>query len=349
MEKYRQFGDGGTGVHPFTPAWSSRRTPLLLRLLKVFFVPIALLRLLLFALAMLWLGITEMICTVIPIGFIRYPIYRALTYIGCFVALLALGIFSFSDEIADHRRLKIAPPKGTASKVFDASRGALVFVNHQGLTDVLLLGLKMSPVFVIPASDGTPVKFTLLGALCRATSIKKELAPKHSSGSLNEIAAKAKASWQQVAVFPEGSRTIGNSVLAWKEQTFKGVESFSAGAAVLSIQYSKTGAYTPHHTVGTGLMHLFWLCMSMPHTVSTVWLPSRDVAAALKDKTIAEQVAFLRTLLVRMIKDAVEVAVGADTHLEFMAFYRDAQSKGYTAKKTGMSQEEMKRLGKRCD
>lgn len=333
MEKYRQFGDGGTGVHPFTPAWSSHRTPLVLRLVKVLFVPVALLRLLLFTVAVLWLCIAEVVGMLIPLGILRYPIYRVLSKVGCTVALLALGVFSFSDELADHRRLKLAPPKGPESKVFDARSGALVFVNHQGLTDVLLLGLKMSPVFVFPASDGTPVKFNLVGALVRAMSCKKEVAPAQSASSLSEIAAKAKAAWQQVAVFPEGSRTIGNCVLACKAKTFADVKDFSADTALLSIQYTKTGAYTPHHTVGSGLWHLFWLCMSLPHTAKTVWLPSRDVTSALKGKPVEEQTALLRTILVRMIKDAVEVAVTADTHLEFMAFWNDAQSKGYTQKK----------------
>lgn len=300
--------------------------------MKVLLIPVALFRLLLFAVAVLWLGIAEVIGMLIPIGVLRYPIYRALTYVGCFFGLLALGIVSFSDEVADHRRLKIAPPKGATAKVFNASRGAMIFANHQGLTDVLLLGLKMSPIFVFPASDGTPVSFNLIGALRRSTSCKKEVAPAQSA-SLSEIAAKAKSSWQQVVVFAEGSRTIGNAVLAWKERTFKGVESLSANTAVLSIQYSKTGAYTPHHTVGTGPWHLFWLSMSMPHTVDTVWLPSNDVAVALKGKTMIEQTALLRTLLVRMTKDAVEVAVSADTHLEFLAFWNETRSKGYTQKK----------------
>lgn len=335
MEKYRQFGDGGTGVHPFTPNWSSHRTPLVLRLLKVLFVPVALLRMLLFAVAVLWLALAELIGMLIPIGFIRYPIYRALTWVGCLVALLALGIISFNDEIADHRRLKLAPPK-VSSKLFDARAGALIFVNHQGLTDVLLLGLKMSPIFVFPASDGTVVKFTLLGALRRAASCEKETPPAPAA-TLEEISTKAKSAWQAVAVFPEGSRTIGNAVLAWKAKTFEGVQLGSkVDTALLSIQYTKTGAYTPHHTVGTGLRHIFWLCMSMPHTAKTVWLSSSDVAAALKGKPGETEQAVprdvLRTLLVRMIKDAVEVQVGADTHLEFMAFWNDTSRKGYTQK-----------------
>jgi len=337
MEKYRQFGDGGTGVHPFVPVWSSYRSSLVLRLVKVLFLPIALARLLLFAVAVLWLLIAEVLCMLIPVGFVRRPIYRILTYVGCFFALLSLGIVSSSDELADYRRLKIAQPKTSGAKVFDARRGALVFVNHQSLIDVLLLGLKVSPIFVFAASDGTPVEYSLVGALRRAVSCQKEIAPAKSSGSLRDIHERAKSAWQQVVVFPEGGRTTGNFVLPWKARTFDGLapagkESFGVDIALLSIQYSKTGAYTPHHTVGTGLQHLFWLCLQLPHTAKTVWLPTTDVAGALKGKPIADQATFLRTILVRMIKDAVEVEVGYDTFLEFIPFYRDAQKKGYTAK-----------------
>lgn len=332
MEKYRQFGDGGTGVHPFTPNWSSHVTPFPLRLLKVILVPVVLVRLLVFAVAVLWLAIAELIGMIIPIGALRYPIYRMLNKIGCTFALLALGVFSFNDELADHRRLKLAPPKGSSSSPFDAKSGAVIIANHQGLTDVLILGLKMSPVFVFAASDGSPVKFNIVGALIRSASCKKEPAL-GKMASLQEIAAQAKSCWQQVVVFPEGSRTTGNAVLAWKSKTFDGQDSFSADTCIVSIQYSKTGAYTPHHTVGSMLQHLFWLCMSSHHTAKTVWLPARDVAPALKGKPMAEQVALLRTLLVRMIKDAVEVSVGAERHLEFMEFWDDAQKKGYQKKK----------------
>lgn len=331
MEKYRQFGDGGTGVHPFVPLWSHHRSPLLLRLVKVLVVPIALVRLLWFAVAVLWLALTEALCMLIPIGALRYPIYRVLTYLGCFNALLALGIVSSSDELADYRRLKLVPPKTSGAKVFDAKRGALIFVNHQGLTDVLLVALKVCPVFVFAANDGTPVQFSLLGALRRATSSKKEVAPPNAP-TLEEIAAKAKAAWQPVAVFPEGTRTVGNAVLPWKENTFAGSKAVAADTAIMSIQYSKTGAYTPHQTVGTGPSHLFWLCMSLPHTAATIWLPASDVSIALKGKPIAEQVAQLRTLLCRMIKEAVLVDVGVDTHLEFMAYWNDSHKKGYTQK-----------------
>jgi hypothetical protein len=253
-----------------------------------------------------------------------------LTYIACTLGLLALGIISSSDELADHRRLKLPPPKAD-SAIFDTRRGALIIVNHVGLTDVLLLGLKVSPVFVFPAADGTPVSYSLLGALRRAGTCRKEEAP--SPATLSDIASKAKSSWQPVAVFPEGMRTVGNSVLAWKDKTFSGMTSINADTAVMSIQYNKSGSpYTPHHTVGTAFRHVFWLCCQLPHFVSIVWLPSSDVSVALKGKTLAEQVARLRTLLSMMIQGAVEVSIGADMHHDFMAFWDDAQKKGYTAK-----------------
>jgi len=332
MEKYRQFGDAGTGVHPFTPAWSHHKTPLALRLLKALVLPIALLRMLFLGVALLWLALSEAVCMLIPIGALKRPVHRLLTYVGCTFACIALGIASTQDELADHRRLKLLPPK-TSSKVFNAKRGTLIFVNHSGLCDVLVCGLKLSPVFVFPASDGTPVQYSLLGALRRAASCKKEVAS--SKESLKTIAAAAKSSWQPVVVFAEGMRTVGNCVLAWKDETFEGLESLSADSAIMSFQYSNTGAYTPHHTVGTGLAHIFWLTMQLQlHTVKSVWLPASDLSIALKGKPMDEQTGLLRTILVRMIKDAKEVSVGADRHHDFMEFWNDAQKKGYTKKRS---------------
>lgn len=340
MEKYRQFGDAGTGVHPFTPIWSSYTTPLVLRLLKVLIVPIALLRLLLFGVALLWLGLTEVLCMLIPVAALKFPVYRVLTYVGCFLALLALGIASTSDELADYRRLKLAPSKTSGATVFNGKRGTLIFANHQGLTDVLLLGLKVSPIFVIPASDGTPVQFSLLAALKRSVSCQQEVAPPNQTANLKEISAMAKSAWQQVVVFPEGSRTIGNAVLNWKPKTCEGMEPEKADAALLSIVYSKTGSYSPNHTVGTGMKHLFWLCMEVkPQTVKTVWLPKSELTAALKGKSNEEQTGLLRTLLVRMIPNCAEVAITADNHLDFMAFWDGAQKKGYTKQKFAGTQK----------
>merc|ERR1711865_587391 len=149
----------------------------------------------------------------------------------------------------------------------------------------------------------------------RSVSVKKEVAS--SKISLEDIAAKAKSSFQSVVVFPEGTRTIGNCVLAWKPRTFEPSQNIR-DSAIMSIQYSKKGAYTPHHTVNTGIWHLFWLSMQLQaHTVQTTWLPSSEVTAAMKDKTMEEQTAYVRTLMVRMITGAVEVAVDIDTHMNF--------------------------------
>lgn len=337
MEKYRPFADPGTGVNPFVPPWSHYKAPLIAKAVKgLVMLPVALLRLTLFSVAMVWLLLAEFICMLIPLGFLRYPVYRIFSYIGCGIALLALGVFPTGDEIADYRRLKIPPPKTGGAQVFNASRGCLILVNQQGLTDVLLLGMKVCPTFVFPASDGSPVRYSLLGALRRAGA-RRQAAPPKQPTKLSDIADAAKSGWcGPVAVFPEGARTNGSCVLSWKPRTFQGMESFEkpVGAAIMSVTYSKTGAYTAHHTVGTTFKHILWLCCQPWQTVTTVWLPPSDVSASVKTlaagKPLPEVTALLRTLMVRMIKDSVEVEVGADKHMDFMAFWDASQKKGYT-------------------
>lgn len=303
------------------------------------FLPVALLRLSLFMAAVLWLALTQLLCMLIPIGIVRRPFQRFFTFVGCSIALFALGVLTTSESLADHRRLKLPASKTGGGKVFDAKHGALVFVNQQGLTDVLYLGMRLCPVFVFTASDGTPVQLSLLGALMRAGA-RRPAAPADKQESLKDMATRASSGWHgPVVVFAEGARTTGLCVLAWRASTFTGMTSFEKpfGPAVLSIEYSKTGAYTPHHTVGTSFRHVFWLCLQPYHTLKSVWLPETEVAAAIRGKTLQEQTSLLRTLLVRMIPGACEVDVAAPRHVDFMAFWDASQRRGYTQQRNKRS------------
>ncbi|CAE8644143.1 unnamed protein product [Polarella glacialis] len=261
MEKFRQFGDGGTGVNPFTPLWCHHKASSLpMRLLKaVVLVPLGLLKFCVFATAIIWLILTELLCKLLsPIPLLRRPIHWFLNYAGCSMALLGLGFWftAGSNEVADHRRLKILPPKAGRQYALDAKRGTIVLANLQGLTDVLYLGMKLCPTFVFPAADGSPVAFSILGALRRAGARRATLPPGKPQ-TLAEIAETARSGWCPVVVFAEGARTNGSCVLAWKPKTFEGLESFEkpCGTALVALEYNKFGAYTPHHTVGTAFRH----------------------------------------------------------------------------------------------
>jgi hypothetical protein len=341
MEKYRQFADARTGVNPFVPVWSINYKPsLLMKAAKVLiFFPLSLIRLGVFMVAMIWLVLSSCSVGLIPLGFIRRPIERILLYIGCKVALTALGVLPLSDSLADNRRLKLAAFKSPASSSFsDASYGTLIIVNQQGITDVLYLCMKLCPTFVFVAADGAPVELSLIAALMRA-SARRPATPPVPKESLETITKRARSRWGgPVVIFPEGARTNGAAILKWSSSTFAGWESLGSldkpiGTALLTIEYSKGGAYTPHHTVGTTFRHIFWLCMQPFHTLRTVWLPAAEVAAAVKSKACNEQIAMLRTLLARMLPEAVETEVDAKTHLQFMGFWDASRKKGYTKPK----------------
>jgi len=320
-------------VNPFVPVWSHHKSSLAVKALKVLvLLPIAVLRLAVFAAALTWLGALELVCAAIPLGVLRYPLYRLLSYPGCALALLALGVMPIGDSLADHRRLKLAPSKAGGGCAFDAGQGTLVLVNQQGLTDVLYLGMRLCPTFVFPAGDGAPVRCSLLGALRRASG-RRPAPPARGATSLAEISDWARAGWHgPVVVFPEGARTNGSAVLAWRAETFAGPAPFErpAGTALASLEYSKSGAYTPHHTVGTAFRHLFWLCLQPWHTVRAQWLPAPSVSLAVKGKSPVEQSALLRTVLTRMIPGAVEADVSFAKHTEFMAYWDASQRKRYT-------------------
>lgn len=335
MEKYRQFGDGGTGANPFVPVWSNYKLWLPLRLLKVLMMsPVVIVRLAIFLIAMIWLGLAQLLCGLIPLGFLRYPLYRVLSWLGCHMALFALGVFAAGDEMADYRRLKLAPPKAGGAKIFDAQMGTLVIANHQSLVDVLYLGLKLCPTFVFLAVDGTPAELTLFSAIRRACA-RRPVAPAGTGApSLQDIVTASSKSWNgPVVLFPEGARTNGSCVLTWKtaRTCWKDFETLEKpkGVAVVSLVYSKSGAYTAHHTVGTAFKHILFLTMQPYQTVKTTWLSAKDSAGNISGKPLAEQLKLLRAVLARMIPGAVEVDVGGERHADFMAFWEASQKKGY--------------------
>eukprot|EP00811_Abedinium_folium_P000499 NODE_10457_length_1350_cov_8.106296.p1 GENE.NODE_10457_length_1350_cov_8.106296~~NODE_10457_length_1350_cov_8.106296.p1 ORF type:complete len:352 (-),score=99.23 NODE_10457_length_1350_cov_8.106296:293-1312(-) len=333
MEKYRAFADASTGVNPFVPLWSHHKRPLLLRFAKFcLFLPIATVRLLLLLVAIVWLTLAAVLATLVPLALLRRPIYRLLTFVGCKVALFAFGIVATGDTAVEHRRLKLNPPKTNAVRSFGAHHGTLVFANHQSFIDILLLGARICPTFVIPAADGTPVAYGLLGAFWRAGARELPGPPAKPEG-LGDIVRRAqKRRAGPIVVFAEGARTNGSGVLLWKPKTFELLPSFvgPAGTALLVFDYSKAGAYTPHHTVGSHLRHSFWLTMQAWHTVKTSWFEAADLTAALRGKSKEESVAFLRSSLVHMAPGSVDIAVEANTLPEFMRYWDTSHRKGYT-------------------
>lgn len=335
MEKYRPFADQGTGVNPFVPAWSHHRSSLPVKALKVLLSPLVFVRFCLLLVAFGWLGLAEIVCALIPLGVVRYPVYRLLTYIGSFLALLILGIVPVEEALADHRRVKIPPAKAKGAQVFDAKMGTIVLANQQGVADVLYLCFKLCPTFVFADAAGAPVQCGVFGALRKSVARVPRDVLEGSQQNLAEIAKAARSSWRgPVVVFPEGARTNGSCVLAWKPVTFEGLKFFDAfpGTALVGLAYSKTGPYTNHHTVGGAWNHLVFLCFQPFHTVKATWLSALDTATSMKGKELPDQMAFLKRTLVLMIPEAMEVQVESGKHFEFMDFWDAAQSKGYTQK-----------------
>lgn len=133
-------------------------------------------------------------------------------------------------------------------------------------------------------------------------------------------------------MFAEGARTNGGGILSWKEKTFKSLESFEkpAGIALALLEYSKSGAYTPHHTVGSSLKHAFWLVMQLWHTVTLTWFEAADLGKALRGKSKQECLTFLRSSQVNMRPGFVELDLNAERLAEFMDYWDSSQHKNYT-------------------
>ncbi|CAK0800562.1 unnamed protein product [Prorocentrum cordatum] len=173
----------------------------------------------------------------------------------------------------------------------------------------------------------------------RAGARRLGMPPEHPV-QLKETPHQARASWGgPVVIFPEGARTNGSCVLAWKARSFDGVavpdKPLDAALVALEILVFQDWCVhpAPHrgHSVPARLLALL---PAVAHCEESVWLPAKDAAGATKEgKPPAEQIALLRTVLARMLPGAVEVQVGADKHPEFMAYWDASQRKRYTNQK----------------
>eukprot|EP00747_Dinoflagellata_sp_TGD_P181920 gnl/TRDRNA2_/TRDRNA2_35930_c0_seq1.p1 gnl/TRDRNA2_/TRDRNA2_35930_c0~~gnl/TRDRNA2_/TRDRNA2_35930_c0_seq1.p1 ORF type:complete len:350 (-),score=54.44 gnl/TRDRNA2_/TRDRNA2_35930_c0_seq1:100-1149(-) len=333
MDKYRQFEDGSTGINPFLPHWHNYHQSPVKALIKfIIMFPIAMARMLLFTIAMAILATVSSINSnkIWPIECFRRHIYVFWCWIGCGTALFAMGVLWCEECLADHRKLKLVPPKVRLGGFGDYVHGSIFYANHSSLVDVLWFGMKFCPTFfVFVSKDGNPVHYRIFEALFWATSKHGETYPGMTYGTDDTCVLSSIYHDGPVVVFPEGARTNGTALLKWRHWSFKNKISFKEpfGSSLVAFEYPKEGAYTLHHTVGGAFEHVFWCCYQPWHTMKITWLPDKDFFPAIKPyenphgiPDVVSQIQVLRETLSRLC-NMPEVEIGAGEFLEFQTLW----------------------------
>eukprot|EP00386_Alphamonas_edax_P010081 GDKI01032829.1.p1 GENE.GDKI01032829.1~~GDKI01032829.1.p1 ORF type:complete len:335 (-),score=77.33 GDKI01032829.1:189-1193(-) len=333
MEKYRQYADHGTGVHPFIPAWSNYKPSFITQALKfIVMFPVSILRYTLFGVTLLSLFLAYLLTSLIPIPPVKRLLRRLLYGALCRTALLLLGFFSAKELPVDHRRLKLRQPlkeqHGSALK--HCTNGTLVVCNYTSPCDVLYLAGRLAPTFAVVHEDGTLSAVGVFGALGHALGFKL----KEGTGNFKTITSLCHSAkqhgWGPVVYFPEGCKSNGSCVLAFKQECWG--EGFPEDVCVVGVVYGRTGAYTPHHTVNSGWWHLYRMCYEPYHTLTLTAVGPSDVTPTIKGKPATEQSDTVRNLLSRVCGNLPLVNSTAEQLAEFEAYWRNTQGKKYAKK-----------------
>ncbi|CEM02495.1 unnamed protein product [Vitrella brassicaformis CCMP3155] len=342
MEKYRQFADPGTGVNPFVPTWTHYKPSRVAKALKLLIAsPIAILRLANLLVLALLVALSSAVVYLVPIGVLQYWLGWLVISSGCSVAMRMVGLFWISETAADHRRLKLRPPKDEGPPPFSlprATHGTLVLANHTSFIDVLYLTMRINPSYAITHADDT---LSLVGCF---TALRWAMATHHSakSGPYTSVKdvceAARRRGYGPVVLFPEGGRSNGTVVLPWRTKVFDrcGDDWLAKDTMLVCLEYPKQptlfSAYTPPHTVNSPLWHTVRLCLQLYHSLSVTAVSREDVSTALANRPLVEQTELLRTLSVRMLVGGTAVEVPASTLPAFVEYWNSTQKRQYVKK-----------------
>uniref|UniRef100_A0A0G4HBF9 Phospholipid/glycerol acyltransferase domain-containing protein n=1 Tax=Chromera velia CCMP2878 TaxID=1169474 RepID=A0A0G4HBF9_9ALVE len=348
MEKYRQFADETTGVHPFVPVWVNHRISTVGLISNVVMGPVAILRLVLLSVPLLLLWIAFLLTSLIPVGAVRQPLRRLLYGSFCRLALVLLGYLHIPEAQADFRRLRIRPPSREYSRgpLGHAGHGSLVLCNFTSVVDVVYLTRRVAPLFAVAHGDGS---ISLLSPLSMMQRSLKFVGPMTGKGQYPHLAAACDAalasSLGPVVFFPEGGKSNGTCVLEWDAKAMapkdkKGAEALGEilkkRTWLAGIAHPRQGAYSGPHTVFGGAFHLFLLSLRVYNYMKVDVVAPADVGGSLKDKEgLQDMGAQCRTLIGRAMGGTL-VATTASRALEFEKYWRETyKKKRYVQKKKG--------------
>ncbi len=183
MEKYRQFAHAATGVNPFIPPGINVKTSLL-PLRWVLLAPIAVLRLLIAAIMLVFLFAAD--CT--PVA----PLRMILMKIFARMILLSLGFVNISYPDPEYKKLRMMQPKSDISIKLFVSQ-------YQSPCDILTIAFALAPkYFAFPCVDSSLKLCSTVPALLLSMQANQP-----TSGNTNLTDLIETKSFGQTVIFPK--------------------------------------------------------------------------------------------------------------------------------------------------
>eukprot|EP01064_Diplonema_japonicum_P005419 TRINITY_DN1362_c5_g1_i1.p1 TRINITY_DN1362_c5_g1~~TRINITY_DN1362_c5_g1_i1.p1 ORF type:complete len:317 (+),score=47.18 TRINITY_DN1362_c5_g1_i1:50-1000(+) len=190
MEKYRRFGDAGTGIQPFVPEEGPARGVLGKLFLGGFSLVVKI------AILLVVVPVTLVVYMLPGFGFAFRPLVR--------LSMFALGFFSIPDKTWPLTSMKADN---------NPLPGDVILTNFCGYIDILEHARRGATVFAFTNNDKIAVK-GFLGALKHATLSYDEQSKAVYDKTVKEAVLTAKTKGVPLVLFFEGTPTNGKGVLS---------------------------------------------------------------------------------------------------------------------------------------
>jgi 1-acyl-sn-glycerol-3-phosphate acyltransferase len=325
MEKFREYSDAYTGVHPFLPPKAKSQSSVV-SIFKWYLIGpvLALIRLPLFLVVFLWLALFSAVSSLIFIPFLRRPVQRLHDMLIARVLLLILGFYSISTHYIPSKKQNKTPSMWPIGR--NIARGDLIVSNHGSYVELFYLMYRFSPQFTAVPNDwkGTPLKGvvvpqSLLGAFLH--TIRDRQVSAKDAKELSAVMQDARKAWRgPVVVFPEGTTTNSQILLGCAPVISSKFDLKDRKTHIISFKYNYND-FSPNYTVGSFLVHLFKLCCQFSNSMEVRYIIDEDIPAAPKSALSMED---WGDQVYSLLASAMQVPRGKiylDKKLEFKKYY----------------------------
>ncbi|XP_049851643.1 uncharacterized protein LOC126326539 [Schistocerca gregaria] len=263
-EKYVEWRDALTGVHPFIPLPDKYPPTLLNRLHRLILVPLlAIFRTPLIVLFLALLVTADYLARKIASGPLKRATLRATHFL---LAGLVLWLFGFAVHKNTHLYKKQAP---------SIKSGHFILCNHVSYIEVLYMAYAYSPQFTSVTDSGLLIPVNLYQALFEI--FWNRPVRSRETFKLSELVRRAKKNNDgPVLVFPEGTTTNGRITISALPVVDIAPSYYGTGHGI-AIRYPNNG-FSPSFCAGNVFKHTFFLSGQLRNTMELVYVPQDKVS-----------------------------------------------------------------------
>ncbi|EGG13537.1 hypothetical protein DFA_11298 [Cavenderia fasciculata] len=280
MEKFSNWRDGPTGIHPLLPPKIQSTNIIVSIVSNIIGFALFIIRLPFIVVFTLLLVGSDSLFKKVQLGFASRFLNRFFSIVFGRIVLIALG-FNKMDEYTE----TLSKNRQLSGSLSDVKLNDVILANHTSYVDIIYLAYRYSPTFAVPPNDsvsntpGYVVPMTLWEALTNAISY--QVIPSSKAVSLVGLSKTLK--WNgPIVVFVEGATSNGSGLLETNNNLLDGWI-LASGVHIVGIHYPNL--YPIYTSVGSFTLHLIRLASRLSNTIEAMYLSRTNFTAFDKNDT----------------------------------------------------------------